>query len=74
MVSLAFGARSLSHLIRAIFLSSLHWPHQKFLIKLVISSHLEPGILKQLMVYVGIAYATGFIKISLPAFDSNFSF
>ena len=57
-----------------IFLSSLHWLHQKFLIKLIISTHRELGILKQLLVYIGIACATTFIKISLPAFDSNFSF
>ena len=70
----AFEAQSLSQLIQAIFFLSLHWPHQKLLIRLVSSSNNELGILKQLIEYVGIVWATALIKISLPAFDRSFSF
>ena len=56
------------------FRSSLHYLHQKFLITLVISSQRELEILKQLIVYVGIAWATAFIRNSFPAVDNSFSF
>ena len=70
----AFGAQSFSQLIHAIFHSSLHCPHQKFLIILVISSQRESGILKQLIVYIGIAWATAFIRTSFTALNNRFSF
>ena len=41
---------------------------------LVISSQLESGNLKQLIVYVSIAWATTLIRISLLALDKSFSF
>lgn len=49
-------------------------PHQKFLMRLVISSQRVSRILKQLMEYVGIAWATTFIEISFLAFGNSLSF
>lgn len=68
------GSQSLSQLSQTIFLSSCFWPHQNLRIILVKSSQREFGSLKQLMVYVGIAWATTLINTSLPAFERSFSF
>ena len=69
-----FGSHNFSQLNQAIFFSFAFCPHQKFLTMLVSSSHKASGNLKQLMVYVGIAWATALISTSLPALDSIFSF
>ena len=57
-----------------IFLSSLFCPQQYFASKELMESHMDLGSLKRLIAYVGIAYATVFIRTSRPAFDINFSF
>lgn len=70
----ALGEHYFSQLIQPILRSSLHYPHQKFLIRLVILSQRDLGILKQLMVYVEMDCATTFIKTSFQALDSSFFF
>lgn len=70
----ALGLHNLSHVIHGIFLSSFFCPHQNRLIMAPSSLHNESGSLKQLMEYVGMAWATAFISVSLPALDSNFPF
>ena len=69
---LHFGSHIFSQLSQAIFLVSSFWPHQKFLNMLVNSSQSASSNLKQLMVYVGIAWVTALINISLPALDNIF--
>ena len=69
-----FDLHILSQLTHAIFYSSCLCPHQNFLIIPSISSHNPFGIKKQLIVYLGIACTTAFIKISFPPMDNNFSF
>ena len=49
-------------------------PHQKLLIMEFNSIQSESRILKQLIVYVGMAWATALMRISLPAFDRNLPF
>ena len=61
-------------LTQAILDSWPRWPHQNLLIIPSISSHKPFGNWKQLMVYVGIAWATAFIRISLPPMERFFSF
>ena len=62
-----------SYLTQWTFLRSLFCPHQNLLIKLSIFMQRLTGILKQLIVYVGIAWTTVLINISLPAWNSSFS-
>ena len=70
----ALGSHIFSHDTHEIFFSSDFWPHQKFLIIFVKSSHSDSEILKQLIVYFGTTKATTLMRIFLPAFDNNFSF
>ena len=61
-------------LTQDILVSWSFWPHQKFLSIPSKSSHKPFGSKKQLMVYVGIAWVTAFMRISFPPMDSIFSF
>ena len=70
----AFGLHSFCHDTQAIFLALSFFPHQKPLSIDAISAQRESGSLKQFMVYVGVAYATAFIRISLLALDNNLPF
>ena len=70
----SFAVQSLSHFNQWIFLLSVFCPHQYWAIRLFTSSHHVLGRRKQFIMYVGIACATAFIRISLPAFERNFSF
>ena len=70
----SFGAHIFSQLNHANLLWFSYCPHQKRLTILASSSHKASKSLKQLIVYDGIAWATDFIRISLPAFERSFSF
>ena len=70
----AFGEHNFFHFIQCIFFSSFVCPYQYLAMVEFIVSHKVFGILKILMEYVGIAYATVLIRISLPTFEINFSF
>ena len=70
----AFLWHIFSHEIQAIFRSFSFCPHQKFLTMEFSSLHKASGILKQLIVYVGVACAIALMSISLPAFESNLPF
>ena len=61
-------------LIKHILVSCCLWPHQKFLIMLSISSHKLWGRRKQPIVYVGIACAIAFMRISFPPIERSFPF
>ena len=61
-------------LTHAIFYSCSLYPHQNLLIMPSISSQSPLGRRKQLIVYVGMAWATAFLRISLPPIDNIFSF
>ena len=69
-----FSSQSFSHFTQCTFLLVPSYPHQNFLIG-VSNSLINPlGSLKQLIVYVGMAWMTDLIKISLPAWERSFSF
>ena len=70
----AFLWHIFSHETQAIFHSFSFCPHQKFLTMEFSSWHKESGILKQVIVYVGVAWATALMSTSLPAFESNLPF
>ena len=70
----AFGFHKFFHDTQAIFLAFPFCPHQKPPTIEFISKHKESGSLKQFTVYVGVACATAFIRISLPVLDNNFLF
>ena len=74
MPPLSFRIHNFFHEIHAIFLSLSFCPHKKLLIMEFSSLQCVFGSLKQLIVYVGITWATALISISLPAFDNNFLF
>ena len=61
-------------LTHAIFYSCSLYPYQNLLIMPSISSQSPLGRRKQLIVYVGMAWATAFLRISLPPIDNIFSF
>ena len=69
-----FVVHSFFQFIQCIFLSFFVFPHQYLAIVELIESHRDFGSLKRLIVYVGMAYATVLINISLPALEINFSF
>lgn len=73
MPPMDFGNIILSHATHAIFLLPASTPHQYCLMSRVNSSQTDMGNLNTLIMYVGIAYATAFIKISLLAIDMYFS-
>ena len=62
------------HDIHAIFLSFSFCPHQKLLIIEFSSLQSEFGSLKQLIVYVGVTWATALMSTSRPALDNNLPF
>ena len=70
----AFDLSIFSQAIHANFLSLSCCPHQKLLIKEFSSLQRESGILKQFIVYVGVAWATAFMRISRLTVVSNFPF
>ena len=69
-----FNEQSFSQEIHANFLSFFFFPHQKLLIMEFSSLHNASGSLNTLIVYVGVACATTFMRISLPALDMSLSF
>ena len=71
---LAFCLHIVFQLTQLIFVSCCCCPHQKFLIILSISSHRLWGRRKHPIVYVGIAWATTFIRISLPPIERSLPF
>ena len=71
---LAFCLHIVFQLTQHIFVSYCLWPHQKFFIILSISSHRLWGRRKHPIVYVGIAWATTFIRISLPPIERSLPF
>ena len=64
----------LFQLTKAILFSCCLCPHQNLLISPSISSQSPLGSWQQLMLYVGMAWATAFIRTSLPPMDKSFSF
>ena len=72
--ALAFGLHIFSQAIHASFLSLSRCPHQKLQIREFSLLHRESGILKQFILYVEMAWATAFIRISRPADDNDFPF
>ena len=74
MPPISLDLHNLSQEIEEIFRSSNFCPHQNLLIIELSSLQSESGNLKQLMVYVGVAWATALMRTSLPAEDNNFPF
>ena len=70
----SLGVHSFSHVTQAIFLSLSFCPHQKLPIIEFNSLQSESGNLKQLIVYVEVAWAIALIRISLPTHDRSFPF
>ena len=68
------GTQILSQQIQVVLFFPFFCPHQNQRTMLVISSHNAVGSKKTLMVYVGIARVIAFMRISLLAWDNNFSF
>ena len=71
---LSFGVHNMFQFIQWIFFSLRVCPHQYLATVELIPSHTFLGILKMLIVYVGITWTTILIKTSLPAFEIVFSF
>ena len=70
----SLSLHNLSQLTQWTFLNSPLYPHQNLQIR-TSNSLIKPlGILKQLIVYIGIAWITNLMSTSLPAWDSNLSF
>lgn len=69
-----FGKHNFFHLIQWILRALSLYPHQNFWIKDSMSLQRHFGSLKQFIVKVGMAWITALIKISLPAWNDNFSF
>ena len=63
-----FGLQSLSQEIQRIFLSLFFCPHQNLLTMDPRYLHSDSGNLKQLIVYVGVAWVTALMSVSLLAF------
>ena len=70
----AFGLHIFPQAIQASFFSLSCCPHQKLLTREFSLLQSESGSLKQFIVYVGVAWATAFIRISRPVVDSKFPF
>ena len=74
MPTVSLDLQRFFQLTHAIFYSCSLCPHQNLLIMPSISSQSPLGRRKQLIVYVGMAWATAFLRISLPPIDNIFSF
>ena len=74
MPPLAFGLHILFQLIQVISDSFCFCPHQKLLIILSMSSHKPCRSWKQLIVYVGIAWAMALMRISFPPIERSLPF
>lgn len=71
---LAFCLHKVFQLTQHILFSYCRYPYQKFLIMLSISSHRLRGRRKYPIVYMGIVYATAFMRISFPPIDKSLPF
>jgi hypothetical protein len=69
MPPIFFDSNNLYQAIQCTFLCSEFFPHQKYRVNCMSSSHSVAGSLKTLIVYVGIAWATALIITSLAIED-----